>query len=466
MIDRTPPVDLTNSAALREFLAFSMPFVISRLFTAISWFTEGYILRGFGQDAILAGPSINVAKSIVMGVAQGFMLTGNLTGHLITEGKHHEVANISRQSWLTAVPLSLVSGVCLYFLAPILTLSQIDLDDKSKDAITQYFRYYIISLLPTAWAISDRSLLMANKKQTEMTAFSFIFTAMTIAIGYPLALHTQLGIAGLGLGLAISSVLNALTLRLYIYHKLPTQDFLQNTPLPNLSKEIKTFLKNGAGSSLSILTEQANLAIIAAFAASINSEALDATQVSTQWILPYGFLMYAFGQAGSVLISRKLGTKAAAYQNDREIHGKNIRKLGYTSVAFNVSLGAIAAILIACLANPFSTLFIPKATHTAKTLLLINCLGTPIDAARAAFSCNLSGFNDLMRAPIISVVCMSLIGLSLSATLIYSEKAGAEWLFIPRVAGIFVAAIMIGRRWEQKSQVEEAKAPLLSSPIN
>lgn len=461
MISTTPPVALSNRAALHEFLGFSLPFVVSRLFTAASWFAEGYVLRGFGQEAILAGPSINVAKSIVMGVAQGFMLTGNLTGRLITEGKHHEVAHISRQSWLTAVPLSLVSGLCLYFLAPILTLSQIDLDDRSKGAITAYFRYYIISLLPTAWAISDRSLLMANKKQTQMTAFSFIFTALTIAIGYPLALHTELGIAGLGLGLAISSVLNALTLRLYIYHQLPNQDFLQNKQLPNLSSEIKTLLKNGVGSSLSILTEQANLAIIAAFAASINSEALDATQVSTQWILPYGFLMYAFGQAGSVLISRKLGALAKAAYGDKEIHQQNIRKIGYTSAAFNVSLGAIAATLIACLAKPFANLFIPEATHTATTLLLINCLGTPIDAARAAFSCNLSGFKDLMTPPIISVACMSLLGLSVSAAMIYGEKAGAEWLFIPRVAGIFIAAIAIGWRWEQKSCFDETKARLL-----
>lgn len=463
MMNRSPPVPLTNSAALQEYLAFSLPFVVSRLFTAVSWFTEGYILRGFGQDAVLAGPSINIAKSIVMGTAQGFMLAGNLSGKLVTQGKHDEVANISRQSWLTAIPLSLCSGISLYFLAPILSLTHIDLEPATKTAITQYFRYYIISLLPTAWAISDRSLLMANKKQKEMTFFSFIFTALTIAIGYPLALYTNLGIAGLGLGLAISSILNTLTLRTYIYYTLPAQNFLQNKNLPALLGNIKEVLKNGVGSSLSILTEQANLAIIAAFAAAINQEALDATQVSTQWILPYGFLMYAFGQAGSVLISRKLGPLATANQNDKKIHEKNIRKIGYASAAFNVSLGTIAATLIACLTTPFSNLFIPEATHTAKTLLLINCLGTPIDAARAAFSCNLSGFKDLILPPVISVVCMSLIGLSVSAAMIYGEKADAEWLFIPRVAGIFLAAVMIGKRWEQKSRFEEARAPLLST---
>ena len=370
--------------------------------------------------------------------------------------RHAEaVGIISRQACLIAAVYSVIIGVLLVNFKNMFHASNDSVEDQAiVEAIQGYLFFYLWSLPANLVLRSDKKIVLALKKSKVVLASTVLNTAMTMGIGYGLALKSDLGIKGLGLGACISAWVNAALLRCYLSTELFRPFCLYSGRLRSSEASFMHYFKHGTKLGLFSLSEWGNLMLIVVLAANQNN--LEVIQPSLQFIIPTSFVFLGFSQTAGIVIGHNHGSLRHALDQGNTDQAKNIieniRRLGMVNTLVACMATAILSVGFLSCARPFVRALTGKTLPEAESLLYINGAAVVVDSVRAANSGNLSGFADTLFAAVVSFGALTVLGFSVTAGIIYGLNIDSSvWLFLPRLFGLVVAAVAIQYRFRQKS---------------
>lgn len=470
---------LSYEQSFKQILVTAGPFTLSTVFLSITTICNGIVLQKLGNIDVAAGALVSTISGSVFSTGYGFLCTtgifvGQKYGEIkINPSQSEEVGAIARRGWIIGGLLSIPSFILTLNANSILKAS--GTDSMVANTVQDYFNALSYGVIPFYLYISDQQLLLGLNKQKAIMISGIANSLMTMAFSYPLALGfmglPSLGIAGLGYGAALSNVMSLMALRLYFsFHgDYKSYGLKKIKPLGSL-QDILNYLKIGLPIGLQNLAGWGNLAVITIIAGKLGKTVLAAEQTSVIPMTAYTFLVLALAQATAVTISNHIGLSKGALQNSDHLSYRiaqaNAKRIGYASLIIGGASSLIICGIFVGIPRQLSSLFIdttePDAEEIltlAQAMLIINGVGLVADSIRNISSANLQGYRDVIYAPLLSFMTMTLMGLSIGGALTLALDCSPTWLFITRDIGILLAAIAIAYRFfKTKPRDEETLA--------
>lgn len=476
------PSDLTVVSYPRaawDISRFSLPFAISRLAVATNVIINGSITPKIGPNAAAAGPQMISIVYAVLGPGRSILLsTGILVGKkygevqaLLKSGKIAEAKEVQeaigdqlRQSIVFGTILGIPSMAFMIAMGPI--LKSTGMDPAVANEVAGFLNGTASGLLPMFWSTSDQQFAMGTGYKNTPMIFGTIFPLLSMAIGYPFALGSfglpKLGTAGLGYGMSAAAWISFASLRLYFFTAEFSPYKIYKCQTQGLFNKFSELWKLGLPLGFQALTEWGNLFFLSSLLAHKGSKASMAANGSFQIITATTLISAALGQGISIKISEYLGKMKIAEQlghfAELDVINTNIRRIGNAGI----TVGSIAATgLMACLVTmpkQIQSIFVShddpdyeEVVTMAQAMLITNAIGLILDTVRNLSASALSGSKDVLFAPIISLLMMSLMALGFGALLTEHWDYDANCLFITRDIGILAAAFGVSMRWFMKN---------------
>jgi MATE family multidrug resistance protein len=468
---------LSFAAAMKHILKTTGPFTLSNLSLAAYTIGNGIVLGQIGEKAVASGPLMATFAYSIFSTVNGILYAtgifiGDLNGLTIADpSKAREIGSLMRDSWLIATGLAVPSLALMLNSGAILEQSGIAADVAKE--VQDYFTGISYGLIPIYLNFCDQQLTLGLNDQKATLISGIAYSIMAAAFGYPLALGAfglpRLGTAGMGYGASISGLISLLGLRAYLQKEAFARYGLYAVNRCNLQaikqffvKDVKDFLKVGAPIGLQNLSEWGSLAILSLLAGQLGSDVLKATQVSIIPVSAFNVLILALAQATGVSVADCLGAAKGSLlfegdSNTYQIALRNSKILGAASLSLGSAATLIIGALFIVLREQILSLFLgdptldptadQKVKDMAENMLIINGAGIITDTVRNVAGGGLRGYQDVNFVPIVSFIMMSVVGLSLGATLSLVLDEGADSLFITRYLGILVAAMATLKRF-------------------
>lgn len=313
------------------------------------------------------------------------------------------------------------------------------------------------------WSTSDQQFAFATGRTNIPLITGGAFSALSMLLGYPLALGSfglpELGTAGLGYGMSAAAWMSFLGLRGYFLREEFEPYKLYSVQESGYFTNVADFLKLGLPMGAQALSEWGNLTILSTLMGLKNPQAAIAALGSFEIISAVSLISAALGQASSVKISNILGEMSVlekkGYIKGMHVLENNLKRLANSGILTGAAVTMILSAFMFGLPNQISSFFIDPANlhdaailSMAKVMLYTNAPGLILDTVRTIGAGALAGSKDVVFAPAISFITMSLLGLSAGGALTQAADYNPDWLFITRNAGIlFAAGGIISRLW-------------------
>ncbi len=477
---------LSYLQATGNIIRFSLPFTISRVAVAANVLANGSVTPTIGADAAAAGPLMISVVYAVLGPGRSILLsTGILIGKkygevqaLLKAGNNAEASRIQveigtqlRQSFLFGTGLGLVSMGIMIGMGPILQTT--GLNENIVHEVEGFLNSTAVGMLPIYWSTSDQQFGMATGHKYIPMVFGTLFPILSMAIGYPLALGLlglpKLGTVGLGAGMAAAAWLSFISLRCYFLKSEFAPYQIYKMSLQGITNQFSELLKLGMPLGFQALTEWGNLFALSNLVGNKGFKVSMAANGSFQIITAATLITAALGQGISVKISEQLGKMKIADQleqyKDVMVINNNIKRLGNAGIITGTIATAALTAVLCSLPKQIQSMFISHDDKSyeeillmSQAILMINAIGLIADTIRNMSASALGGSKDVMFAPIISLVTMSVLALSIGGIVSNYLDYDANWLFITRDIGILAAAVGISAKWLMKSHVPQATA--------
>ena len=480
-VDDTVP-ELSFPQAMKQVALFAVPFSTLRILFAANIIGNGIAFAKLGAHAAASGSLSTSIYFAVTGPARGALLS---TGIMVAkhfgqasefesnrdadavEGEYEQISKISKQGLLFGTLLAIPSIGLMYGAGYGLNLIGIPSDVVANTQA--FFNATAFGIFPMYWFTTDQQVALGINYKNIPLIFGGLYAGLSMLIGYPLAFGAfglpALGTTGLGVGMTAGAWISFIGLRVYFLRNEFENYHLFALKLKGFLDEFSHMVKFGLSMGFQALTEWGNLAILSTLLGLAGPKTPIAALASIQCILAYTFATSGLGQTVSVQISNLVGRLNALQQLNQlnqvelmHIVNRNIKKLGYAGI----TIGLIAASL-ACgltigipkqIVGAFVTNTVDEETMAlAQAMLLVSGIGLMIDTVRNMSASALGGSKDVLFAPILSVITMSVLGLSVGGGLSLFLDWGANWLFITRDVGILLAAIAIALRWFNKDHM-------------
>jgi Na+-driven multidrug efflux pump len=214
------------------------------------------------------------------------------------------------------------------------------------------------------------------------------------------------------------------------------------------------------------LTEWGNMFLLSTLIARKGGNASMAANGSFQIITAATLITAALGQGISIKISEQLGKMKIAEQlkhfNEIEVINRNLKRLGNAGIATGALATTGLMAFLVSMPKQIQSIFVSQDDPDyqeimimAQSMLIINAVGLIFDTVRNMSASALGGSKDVIFAPIISMLTMSMMALSFGALLTEHWNLDANWLFITRDVGILAAAFAVSIKWLMKNHMPQ-----------
>lgn len=484
---------LSYLAAMKIVSLFAIPFTLSRIAVAVNVIGNGIVFAKLGDNAAASGSLSTTIIYAVAGSARTALLSTGIIAakhhglatefernndRLSAENEYTRIGDISRQGLIFGTLLAIPSAGIMFGIGPLLSVMGISSDvvQDTRDILLST----MIGLLPIYWSTTDQQVALSIKYKNIPLIFGGAYAGLSMLIGYPLALGyfglPKLGTTGLGYGTAAAAWISFLALRIYFWREEFNHYHLFAIKLSGLGNEAPRMAKLGFSMGFQAITDWGNLTVLSALLDKSAKNASIAALASIQCITAFTLATSGLGQTVSVQISNLLGQMDALQQmNHRQsmtIINSNIKKIGNAGIIIAEIASLAACGILTGLPKQIDAVFMNTDDVDAQTLLLAqamliaNGIGFIIDTIRNIGASALSGSKDVLFAPIVSLITMSVMGLTVGGCLSMLLGLSANWLFITRDVGILLAAVAIMHRWLTKDYMPEMENNNVATPIN
>ena len=478
---------LTFKEAAGSISRISYPFALSRLGVSGNILGNGFITPHIGADAVAAGPVMISAAYAIIGPPRSVLLTtGILIGKVHGQIKALEASGdnteqiielkesigvLLRQSFLLGTLLGVGATTVMLGLTPILKITSIDQGVLRN--ISDFLNTTAIGLLPMFWSTSDQQFAMATDRKYLPMYFGSLFPVLSMILGYPLALGAgglpELGTAGLGYGMSAASWISFLGLRMYFLKSEFAEYNIYKNEISGLLGNMSELCRLGFPMGFQALTEWGNLFAMSQLLVATGKDPAMASNASFQIISAFAILSSAIGQGISVKIAQQLGMLKAANDagniDELVTCSDNVKSLGNAGAGIATIMSAAVALVLVGFSEKIQAAFIANDCANyddvmllGKTMLMTNAVSLILDTMRNMPSSALAGSKDVLFAPTVSMLSMSVVALVVGWYLSVQKNLSPDYLFVTRNVGILVAACVIGTRWAMKNHMPTSRA--------
>lgn len=393
--------------------------------------------------AVAVGASIWVPLYLFM---TGVLMSATpiLSRHLGGEA-YHRINPLAQQGIWLAMGLGVLSALILRSIAPVLVW--MDVDPAIRLMVTGY-------LDALSWGMPGAALMLAMRSYTEamnhtrpVLVFSVIGLLINIPSNYVL-IYGKLGfpaMGGVGCGWATSLVMWSMALMMLLYtHRHPVY---RHAPLNLRQRHFEMpslgyMLRLGLPVGLSIFFEVSIFAIIALMIGSLGAQTVASHQVALNFTSLIFMIPLSFAIAATVRVGHARGRHDLT----------SLRHAVQVAHMITLAVGTIASLSLVLARHWIPQIYTQnqEVIQLASYLLLFAALYQISDALQVCSNGCLRGFEDTGWPMLMTLFAYWGVGLPLGYTLgltsLLVEPMGPAGFWIGLVAGLTVAAILLGLR--------------------
>lgn len=448
---------ITYPLAMQEMAQFGGQFLLSRLSISVYIMANGIVMAQLGNNAAAAGAIITTFNTLIRSFPFGSQMALPLiVGGHVGEKQPQLIGEVARFNLIWGTSLGIGMSVLYWYAGDI--AYGLGVSSAVKEEIDAYFHPYILTIVPSVMLNTAQYVALGLKQSRLVLVSEVSFVGMAMLVSYPLALLTELEIAGLSYGMLVSGLLNGLGL--WIYYGLRSdyrQYNLFNFNLKGFNRNLRQYLKIGVPLGLFRFTEWFNLAAISVLAARLGTTSLLATEAAIQPVMAFNVFSMGLAQAGGIKITREFPAVKLAKELKHPklpVLLQRLRRFGLVSTGLGLTLTTVGAGAFMIFAEDIAAFFIDTdssegqdALTLAQTLLIINAVGMFPDMIRTAATGALNGIKNTYLPPLVSFLFLSVMSLTAGGIFSLVLDWGADWLFITRDIGIVFAATVLAIRW-------------------
>src|SRR3990167_1425555 len=420
-----------------------------------------FILMWLNKESACS-PSTNY-QSLFRNAAGGVLLSpGVMIGKAIGKENLSEAREIITVSYVLTILLTFFSSIAYgasYFLFPKL------FPKETANTAAMYLLFSGIGTLPSLLLVTDNQIGYQAGDWKSSLLSNIVYRGSAPTLGYYLAIPMGMGVMGLGLGNAIAPWIAWIGMAAWLRREKFSHLRPESLSKKIIKKHLGPLSLLGAQMALQKLTEWGNLMIITFIIGRMgNVDYLTAIIPSTQLMTVLNQVAQGSGQGGNMILAiaharlKKLiydfhgcdsPDEKLLIQNDIDTIQQDIIKTSVISFTIGICINTLCAIALYIARREISGFFMPHdaspETHRlAETLLWINGIGLVTDAGRIISACLLNTYDKILFPNIVSLVLMTLIGISANYGYVAIRNSDDEnniiSLFAIRTAMIFLAA--------------------------
>ncbi|MCW8884801.1 MAG: MATE family efflux transporter [Motiliproteus sp.] len=441
--------NLTNqrfSVEIAAILKLGTPIIITQVSQAAMGFTDTLMAGRYGDTdlaAIAIGGSLWMPVLLAM---TGILLaTTPMVAQAYGSGDNSRIRTTIQQGLWLALLLGLVAAGLLWLSPPIFQRMEVE---PSVAAISTGYLEALSWGFPAAAAYQVlRSTNEALHQTKPIMLISLLALGCNIPLNYVL-IYGEAGfpeLGGVGCGWATALVMWMQLLVLWLYSRYSQSfnniQFWKDWQSPRKDQQLE-LLWLGVPIGVSIFIEVSMFAFIALFLAPLGAETVAGHQIT----ISFTTLVFMIPLSLSMALTIRCGYAIGLGQPD---YARFICKAGLLLAA---SIATLTSTGIYLFSEQIASIYTNNETiqQYAITLLVLACIFQFSDAIQVNCAGALRGYKDT-RVPLIAVfIAYWLIGLplgySLSLTGIWGEPWGARGFWTGLIAGLSIAAVLLGWR--------------------
>lgn len=457
------------SADVRDLLAFSGPFIFSRVIDISRTFITNAFLARLSDDSNAAGAIIASSQLIVVSVNCCSYATGILMGKVVrattTETNspytlEERFSGIACGSFVFLCCSSIPLCVLFVYIKPLLLAlkQKPDLVNITDD----FYQGYIWGI-PAVLGLSFMQQFVLGRGTQEdsrrVLRTVILNTLLTTLLSYFLAFgvggFNGKGAEGLGHANSIASWFTLMILGLVISNTERYKHGLNpfsRSAIKQAPEVFQNILIIGGAISVRAGSELISLFITTLLLAPLGNDILSAEQVANQYLFIMVMPLFGLAQGTAIRIAPHVKTN----------NFPRIREITQASNTIGISISVIMATLIFAMPKELVSLFISTKNDrslyiTARNLLYINAAVQLPDVQKNIFGNTLNVMEDQLTPIATCLIVNVLLALGVGYLLTFQADMGAEGMFYARLLTTIGAAGILYKAFSNKIN------PLLTS---
>jgi len=460
-----PPPQPTGAGLgyeVRRTLLLATPLVIGQVTSFGMNFVDTVMAGRLGTvslGAIAVGSSVWAAGLLFsLGV---LMSVSPAVSQLDGAGRRGQAGEMTRQ----ALWIALVLGVGMFFAMREMNwvVALLDVDE----AVASTALGYLDAISWGALALTGQLVLRFFSEGTGDTKPTMYIGLLGIALNVPLNYvlmfgklgFEPMGAVGCGWATAIVFWLQFIALWIYVARRRQFRPFglFDEFSAPSW-REIRGLLAVGLPIGIMVFFEGSLFITTALLIATLGALEIAAHQIAIN-IASMAF-MVPLGMAGAITV--RVGN--AVGRRDRE----GARRAGLVGIGIAGVYGVVSATLMLVLAEPIARMYIaePDVVALAASLLLWAAIFQVSDGLQVASAGALRGLKDTRWPMVFSLVSYWGVGMTLGCWLTFWRDWGPHGMWVGLVAGLSVAAVLMGGRfwWASARYIRHGRSVLPDAP--
>lgn len=464
-----------NGASAPGNISRIVSFGLNNSLVAIHLIGNGIILSSLGPTETAAASLITSIQSVVNGSLVGILLNtgveiGNILGikniekngvqvEITEDERNKKIGDVIKLSWLVGGALGIVTTSML--LSTKLIMPKI-VDSATGNEVGDFFLMFSIGSFSEPLGASN-GMIIGRLEKSTITGILIPFLSMALyrlpalGLGYAFAYPLGMGVRGVGLGSAVAGLLSLFVTQLWFSRQSYQDYLLYNWHISDLKKRTLSYLNGGWKLSLQRLSEWGNVASISILVGIWSNVSLQSLLPAIQANSLGGITLQGMGQAAMMFIATDCKSQSELYADYQKTNSRDsldkysniITQNRNTFLKYNLAglilAGAVAAGIFFA-RRPVIKLFIPHASEDqydqANIILILTLAGLFPDAIRIITGGVLRGWKDLLFPTIVSLFCMTLIGVSVGGGIGYAKDKDLLPIFDLRIATIALSALI------------------------
>lgn len=341
--------DLTQGPILKKVLMFSIPILLSNIFSVLYNLVDSITVGQYvGSDALAAVGSCFAIIMVMVAIYAGFGIGSGVLVAQLYGAKSKDISKAVNTAYIVAFFVGIVMGIVGQIVAkPLLNLLRTPAN-INNDALL-YLRIIFLGCTGELFYYMGSGLLRSMGDSKWPMYFGIITAILNIIGDIILVVIIKIGVAGVAIATIGSQAVSAILVLLRVY-KSKSFDFkvTRETFRPDFGI-LKNILRIGIPSAINSLTNSIGLLIIQSYANSFGSDFV-ACNTIVQKVDSFALLpLMALGQGLMTFSGQNLG----ADREDRVRSG--LMKIGSFMLIFILISGAAIFIFAAPLSRAFTT---------------------------------------------------------------------------------------------------------------
>ncbi|MCR9191499.1 MAG: MATE family efflux transporter [Gammaproteobacteria bacterium] len=441
-----------HPSSMFQVFKLALPLAGSRLISTFMGFVGAILLSHYNATSLAASALISATQVTLISAGMSIVFsTSILVGQLFGGKQYDKINNVLQQAIILALLISLLLMMIFWSIGPILHFLQ-----QPKPIIVvveQYFQVFSFGVPAILMITATQQALFAIQKQFLALAVDFISLVLTSVLGVGL-IYGKFGCPELGVsGLAYAIVIQAWVLTFGLLYCVNMNSFFDSFKFKIDQQILCKLFHIGWPISISITGEILSLFAITIMAGWLGINALNAIQITSQYLLLLVIPIFGISQAIAILTSHLLG---ARQESLLKTFGWSAMKLAYVPVG-------IAFIIVILFPTALMTVFMntsdianKMSVHLASISLTVIVLGQFFDVLRNICSGALRAMGFTIQPMFVSMACLWLLALPLAYILGFTYHFGLIGMLIAYDLGMLLAGITLYKFWVNRATICES----------